>query len=146
MDLKAMQKIVKKMLRQGDFEGLKEAIKPIQQTIDAIDFDHLPLSTEDPAKIVADNYIQLITFVLKKMKIKNFAAITFNMSQYGDIDILVDTEKDSFILDFDAYVHHNDLKQTEMRMEIGGLWGECSAQKVIEMLQRADWSKYLSAQ
>lgn len=76
------------------------------------------------------------------MRICHFNEITFDINEYGGIDIIVDTGKDQVPVNFDAFIHHNDLAQTDMKLEIESLLGECSFQKVVDLLQSADWSKY----
>lgn len=144
MDLKKLQKNVKKMLRHGDIEGLTEVLEPFRQKLDAIDFDNPPsYPPVDATNTVVNNYVELINFVLKKMHIRHFKEISFKINQYGEIDIIVDTGKEQVPVDFDAYVRHNDLAQNEMRMENESLWGECSAQNVADLLRSTDWSRYL---
>jgi hypothetical protein len=144
MDLKKLQKSVKKMLRRGDMDGLTEVLEPFRQRMDAIDFDNLPsYPPEDVTSTVVRYYIELIAFVLKRMRIRHFNEITFGINQYGGIDIIVDTGKDQVPINFNAYIRHNDLAQTDMKLELESLMGECSAQTAVDLLRSTDWNSYL---
>jgi hypothetical protein len=88
-------------------------------------------------------YIELIAFVLKRMRIRHFNEITFGINQYGGIDIIVDTGKDQVPINFNAYIRHNDLAQTDMKLELESLMGECSAQTAVDLLRSTDWNSYL---
>jgi len=143
MDLKKLQNNVKKMLRRGDMDGLTEVLEPFRQRMDAIDFDNLPsYPAEDVTSTVVSYYIELIAFVLKKMRIRRFNEITFGINQYGEIDIIVNTGKGQVPVNFNAYIRHNDLAQTDMKLELESLMCECSAQTVVDLLRSADWSSY----
>ena len=138
-----LQKQIIKMLKNEDFDGLNKATEAFQEDMKIIDFNSFSVNPEDSVTIMANDYYQLICFVLKRMKIKKFKAISFGIDQYGSIEITVNTGKEEFDLNFDAYVHHNDEDQTEMRMEIESLWSRQSVPKVIETLKNTDWSDYL---
>lgn len=144
------QKETEKMLRNGDINGLKDLAKQFEQSFEQSlnnvkinDIVYKEDKNDSNTMIVANDYYKLILFVLKKMNIKYIDTIDFVVNKYEELDIFVTNKGKRILLDFDLYVHHNDLDQTEMLMEIESLLDDSiNKDKLIEQLKNSDWSIY----
>ncbi len=97
----------------------------------------------EDVEVVASDYYELTKFVLKRMGIRKFNEIRFVLSQDLNVEVSIIKDGKEISLDFDGYVHHDDLQATEYRMGIESLFSEnLDGNRVIERLRNKDWGKF----
>ena len=94
------------------FGGLKDFFKGLFGNNEVHTMEHESKSPDD--KLV-ENLLKLGLFVIKKGGYKNVDH--FEPTNYLLELLATDKDGNTFILDIDAYVHHNDEEMTERRRE-----------------------------
>ncbi len=156
--LKELTERLVSLQKSGDSEKIEEAadalktyLKPFEEKFFTTEILEDKITVPDEIEVVeaiAANYYKVIIFVLDRMNVNKFEQIRFNHREnhFIDVSFINNNGKKEVPLDFDAYVLHDDVQETEYLMEIEALASNNPAldwSRIIEILEIKDWCKYL---
>ncbi|OJU09472.1 MAG: hypothetical protein BGN88_10130 [Clostridiales bacterium 43-6] len=120
----------------NNLNALREAAVVLDNKLDIVS-----MKTETYTEKVIRNYIHLIAFVMKRMRIKNFDHLEFVPDSFDNITVFVHKGTKKKELDFDYYIRHNDFTETEMRFENERMLPDCNPEVILARLRAHDFKQ-----